>query len=144
MVKFSDLEDALLFTSSGDSLRDEALLNKKTGEIYYRSEYNGLDDFPEDWDSDDYISIPNKNDLDLGTSLVFDFVSEFIPDQFATVQLIFRRKGAYRRYKDLLDSLDMLEQWYEYEDEKTREALLQWCKENDIEVELEDEDNLEK
>ena len=141
MVKFSDLEDAFIFTNFGEFSENEALLNKKTGEIYYRSDFSDLDEFPEDWESDDYIFLPNKYDLELGKSLVFDFVSEYIPDQLATVQYFFRRKGAYSRYKDLLDSLDLLELWYEYESKKTKEALLQWCKENDIEVELEDENN---
>ncbi len=141
MVKFSDLEDAFLFTNFGEFSDNEALLNKKTGEIYYRSDYSDPDEFPEDWESDDYIFIPDKYELELGKSLVFDFVEEYIPDQFETVQYFFRRKGAYSRYKDLLDSLDLLELWYEYENKKTKEALLQWCKENDIEVDLEDEND---
>lgn len=141
MVKFSDLEDAFLFTNFGEFSDNEALLNKKTGEIYYRSDYSDPDEFPEDWESDDYIFIPDKYELELGKSLVFDFVEEYIPDQFETVQYFFRKKGAYSRYKDLLDSLDLLELWYEYESKKTKEALLEWCKENDIEVDLEDKND---
>ena len=47
---------------------------------------------------------------------------------------IFRRKGAYSRYKDFLESKGVLENWYEYENERQKVALKEWCKENNIEV----------
>ena len=135
MISFSDIEDAFLYVSSDMPFMNSALLNKKTGKIYYRSEMAGEDDFPENIKSEEYIEIPHKNDLDLGVRLVFDFVSKYIPKEYEEVEYIFRKRGAYRRYKDLLDSLNMLDKWYEYEDERTKSSLLEWCKENDIEVE---------
>ena len=46
----------------------------------------------------------------------------------------FRRKGAYARFKDLLDSEGALELWYKYEAEATEKALRDWCAENDIQL----------
>ena len=135
MINFSDIEEAFFFVSSDVPFMNEAVLNKKTGQIYYRSEYGDEDDFPEYFAGDDYIAIPHKNDLDLGVVLVFDFVREFIPEKYEQVRNIFHRRGAYRRYKDLLDSLGLLEKWYEYEEERTRSALLEWCKDHDLEIE---------
>ena len=135
MISFSDIEYAFLYVSSDMPFMNSALLNKKTGKIYYRSEMAGEDDFPKNINSEDYIAIPHKNDLDLGVRLVFDFVSKYIPEEYEEVEYIFRKRGAYRRYKDLLESLNMLDKWYEYEDERTKSSLLEWCRENNLEVE---------
>lgn len=57
-----------------------------------------------------------------------------MPNEQGKVYDIFRRKGAYLRYKDLLESRDLLEKWYDYENKQTKEALLSWCAENNIEI----------
>ncbi|MCK5351545.1 hypothetical protein KAJ77_03150, partial [bacterium] len=48
---------------------------------------------------------------------------------------IFRRKGAYGRFKGLLEQKGLLEEWYAFEEEKTRERLLRWCEENGVVLE---------
>ena len=108
---------------------------KETGEIFYISGMGDSDDLPEDIeDSDEYIEIPHKNELDLGNRLVMDFVAEQCPELLEKVHAIFKRKGAYSRYKELLDSKDLLEKWYDYENQHTKEALRQWCADNGIEL----------
>ena len=134
MISFSDLEDAFLFVSSESPLAHSAVINKNTGKTYYQSDLSGFDDFPEDVESEDYIGIPHKNDLDLGSNLVFEFASKFIPDKYDDVNRIFNKKGAYRRFKALLESLEMLEKWYDFENERTKLALLDWCKQNNLEI----------
>ncbi len=136
MVSYDDLENAFFFVSMDMPGINEAILDKKTGEIYYRSEFSGEDEFPEDYDySDDYIEIPHKNDLDLGANLVFEFVSAYLPEELDKVTYFFKRRGAYGRYKELLEFRGLLDKWYEFEDERKKSTLLEWCKENDIEVE---------
>jgi hypothetical protein len=96
----------------------------------------GYDELPEDLDeSDDYIDIPHKNDLDLGKALVMDFVHSRCPEEIDRVLSIFRRPGAYGRFKDLLEQKSLLDEWYEFEQQRTRQALLHWCAENSIELE---------
>jgi hypothetical protein len=93
------------------------------------------DELPEDIEeNENYISIPHKSDLDLGRNLVFDFVEANIPDEFERVRAIFSRKGAYARYKDLLEARGQLEAWYNFENEATENALRAWCKEKCIEL----------
>ena len=96
--------------------------------------FSGIDEFPEDVDSVAYVAIPHKNDLDLGRDLVFDFVSHHLPNEFETVQQFFRSRGAYSRYKSLLDSTGLLDDWHRFEDEKTKSALREWCKDNNLEL----------
>ena len=50
-----------------------------------------------------------KNDLDLGSRLALRFADQHLPEKAADkVYDIFRRKGAYARFKDLLESLGIL------------------------------------
>jgi len=134
-MKLDEIEDAFLYVSSAPQFTNSALLSQKTGEIFYISGMGDSDDLPEDIeDSDEYIEIPHKNDLDLGNRLVMDFVAEQCPELLGKVHAIFKRKGAYSRYKELLDSKGLLEKWYDYENQHTKEALRQWCADNGIEL----------
>ncbi len=72
--------------------------------------------------------------MDLGRNLVFEFVEAYLPDDFGRIKLIFRRKGAYGRYKDLLEERGQLKNWYEFENARQKEALKEWCEENEIEL----------
>jgi hypothetical protein len=134
-VSFSDLEDAFYFVSMDQPGTHYAYLNKETGETFYQSEMRDFDELPEDIDDDQYISIPHKNDLELGKGLVIEFISQYLPDELSRVHSIFSRKGAYSRYKELLERKGFLDEWYKYEKERQDEALREWCKENDIEIE---------
>jgi hypothetical protein len=135
MIKFSDIEDAFLFVSSAGYGMHLALLCKDTGRILYRSEMGGLDEIGnEDLDSDTCIEIPHKNDLDLGQRLVFEFVESRLPDGYHRVQEIFRRRGAYGRFKDFLESKGLLQSWYDFENRRQEQALRDWCEENGIEI----------
>jgi hypothetical protein len=88
-----------------------------------------------DFDRDECIGIPHKVELGLGEGLVFEFLEEYLPDDYERVRKIFRRNGAYFRYKDLLNRRGVLEKWYEIEDARETEAIRQWCEENEIELE---------
>ncbi|MBW2164326.1 MAG: hypothetical protein JRF43_07795 [Deltaproteobacteria bacterium] len=59
-------------------------------------------------------------------------MTEYLPDEYDKVAKIFRRKGAYTRYKDLLDQKGLLEQWHKFEDSKQTKAFRKWCSENHI------------
>ena len=135
MIKFSDIQDAFFFVSSAGYGMNSALLCQDTGKIYYRSEMMDMDETDdEDLDLKKCIEIPHKNDLDLGQRLVFEFVQMHLPDDYDRVRQIFRRPGAYGRFKDLLDSKGLLEVWYAFEKQREEEALRQWCTENEIKL----------
>ncbi|MFO8089489.1 MAG: UPF0158 family protein [Desulfatiglandaceae bacterium] len=139
MVKFlfSDIEDAFMYISSAGYGMNSAVLCKDTGKIFYHSEFSDIDDMEEagDLDWDQRIEIPHKVELGLGKDLVFEFVEEYLPDDHERVRKIFRRNGAYSRYKDLLDRRGLLEKWYELENARETGAIREWCEENEIELE---------
>lgn len=135
--KLMDIECAFGFVNSSEFLDNSAVLNLKTGEIYYLGD--AIDeDLPEDFDEEDdsLLWIPDKYDLDLGSELVMDFAREYSPENFDKIQGIFSRRGAYRNFKDLLSKKRLLDKWYSFEEEKTRQALMEWCRNNNIEVEI--------
>jgi hypothetical protein len=136
VIKLDTLLDAFDFVSSGAPFEREAFICKVTGASYWRSAYGDVnDDLPEDIDdADKYAAVPHKNDLDLGKRLVLRFAADVLPHDYDEVRAIFSRKGAYARFKDLLDRRGKLQQWYDYEEKARRDALLEWCRSNGIEV----------
>lgn len=132
---FEKIFDAFEFVSAGHGFGDHAAyLDLDTGKIYFSSEYSDINELPEDTDEVNYIEIPHKNELDLGKQLVFDFVRKYIPDEMDYVGSVFSRKGAYSRFKDLLDRRDLLDDWYEFELKEQDKKLRKWCEENSIEL----------
>lgn len=135
-TSFSDLENAFFFVSMDQKYMYNAYLCKDSGQIFYASELGDSDELPEDIDDPDkYIAIPHQNDLELGKVLVFEFTSKHLPEELDRVESIFRSSGAYSRYKDLLDKNGLIDEWHNFEDERQKVALKEWCMENNIEIE---------
>ena len=87
------------------------------GKVGWHSEFSDeLGELPDDIeDSEKYVPIPDKRELDLGKPLVLDFARQFLPNDIDEVRRIFTRKGAYAKFKDLLDRRGALDHWYDFE-----------------------------
>jgi len=135
-VTFDDLESALLWVSSAGPFENSALISKTTGQVFYSSSaYETEDELPEDIDDATlYWFVPHKNDLELGRNLALEFAAEYMPEDERKVQDHFHRRGAYARFKDLLERTGHLEQWYQYEREATKTALLAWAAKEGLQV----------
>ncbi|MDE0284474.1 MAG: hypothetical protein OXN26_08010 [Gammaproteobacteria bacterium] len=136
-VDFGDISEAFETVSFNPQYDKEAYLCRETGRIYYY--FSDLDDsgdeLPEDIGDDrKYIQIPRKNELDLGRKLVFRFVEHELPGDVDYVYGIFRKAGAYSKFKALLERRGTLEKWYEYEANATEKALREWCEVNSIDL----------
>jgi len=93
------------------------------------------EDLPEDIeDSSLYIAVPHKTDLDLGKSLALRFADEVLPESSAEVASFFRQRGAYARFKGLLEHKGQLEAWYAYESQAVACALREWCEANSLQL----------
>ncbi|MFA5265267.1 MAG: UPF0158 family protein [Opitutaceae bacterium] len=135
MATFDEIHDAFLFVSSDGYGMNRAVFCLDNGEIYFHSEDGVLDELDEDkFDCDNFLVIPHKNELDLGQSLVAEFVEQQMPNDLARVQDSFSHRGAYRRFNDLLDHRGLLEDWYDFESLREEEALREWCRENKVEL----------
>ncbi|HET6421128.1 MAG TPA: UPF0158 family protein [Geobacteraceae bacterium] len=135
-MDYGIIEDAFHFVSSAAYGEHSAVISRTTGETYFASVMSNIDEMPEDvGENDDYVDIPYKNDLGLGKPLVMEFVRLRLPEQLDRVHGIFSRRGAYGRFKDFLAEKNLLEEWYKFEDNRTREALAEWCAQSGLEVE---------
>ncbi len=136
LVSFRNVHEAFEFVSAGGGDEHKAFLCTNTGKIYYHSELcDDLDELPDDvGDSDKYLQIPDKRELDLGKPLALDFAREFLPDDFDDVRKFFGKKGAYGRFKELLVRRGALDQWYAFEAKAEERALRTWCELNSVEL----------
>jgi hypothetical protein len=136
-VNLTDIELAFDFVNFESYSDNSAVVNRETGEIYYIGD-NVDEELPENFDEEDeaLVWIPDKRDLDLGSVLAMDFAREFCSEDLEEIQFIFSHRGAYAHFKRLLEKRNRLEKWYKFEEDKNREALLEWCRENKIEVEI--------
>jgi hypothetical protein len=134
-IPYSDIETAFFFVGSEQRFMNGALLDTATGKIYYRSGMGDSDEIPEDVrESDSVVEIPHQKDLELGINLVFVFAESLAPEDSDQVRYIFRRKGAYSRYKAFLESKGLLQKWYDFENEAQEKAIRAWCKDHQIEL----------
>ena len=138
-VSFNEIRNAFEFISVTGGYEHRAILCRKTRKIYRHSDFPDFEEFndelPDDVDDEEkYIDIPDKRELDLGKSLVMDFARDVLPSDFEEIRDIFRRRGAYQRFKALLARRNALDRWYEYESRVTDKALRDWCSLNEIEL----------
>ncbi len=124
------------FSSFGQPFEHEAYLNRQTGETYFYSEFgDNEEELPEDIsDETKYIALPHKNDLDLGKRLVLDFTYKYLPDEIDKIESIFRKKGAYSKFKHILEITGNLDKWYSFENNAQEKALRDWCERNKIKI----------
>ena len=135
-IPYDEISSAFEFVSSAAPAEHNAYISLDTGQIHWVSELASMDEeVPEDLDtSDRYICVPHKNDLDLGRNLALRFAAQEMSDSYERVRSIFQRKGAYARFKDLLETKGLLESWYRFEAEAHDKALREWCAENGIQI----------
>jgi len=137
-VSFQDILFAFECVDGGAGLH-RAILCRRTGKIYFHSEFSDFEEFndelPEDVeDEEKYIDIPEKRELGLGKPLALDFSREILPDDFDEVRYMFSKRGAYKKFRALLIRRNVLDRWYDFESKATEQALREWCQFNSIEI----------
>jgi hypothetical protein len=129
-IPLSELLDAFEFVSVSDLDEHQAYVCKRTGRIIFVSEGLDLEEgaqFPEDPDVADYQAVPHRRDLNLGRWVALSFVAQELPDRLEMARDIFSRKGAYGRFKHLLQAANKLDAWYAFEARAAEAALEAWC-----------------
>ncbi len=59
-------------------------------------------------------------------------MGEFLPQQFDYAYQIFSKRGAYRKFKLMLEEQQVTDKWYQYEQQQTEQAIKSWCDEHSI------------
>ncbi len=127
-VNFDDLLAAYEWVSSSPG-ECEAFVSRLTGSVHWSSSTHDIDEkLPADIDNASlYVAVPNSCDLNLGKHLALSFAEDHLADSYPTIARIFHQRGAYRRFKDLLERKDCLHVWYDYEAKATAQALRTWA-----------------
>ena len=135
-ISIDTLESALQWSSAGAPHEHEALLSRATGELFFKSMHGDFgEELPDDIeDGTVYVAMPHQNDLDLGRRLVIAFAEQVAPAHLHAIQSFFRHKGAYAKFKALLERTQLLARWNDYETAATTRALEAWATENGFTV----------
>lgn len=82
------------------------------------------------------IMLPTQNEIH-EYSMMENFI-ETIDDEKLQRELYIgiNGSGAFRRFKDTCIKFDIINEWYKFRDKRYREIAINWCKENNIEVEM--------
>ena len=135
-VSLSDLVLAFDWVSAAGPFENAAYVSRESGRIYWETETGDFEeDLPEDvHDASLYARVPHQHDLDLGQALVFRFVEANAPDSYDKVRGYFSKRGAYARFKRLLEDGGLLEAWYAYEQQASEAALREWAESEGLQI----------
>ena len=132
-VKLTEVIDALDFTN--DEI--EYYYNPDTEEIFMSNigEIENLNEDELDELFEKSIMLPTRYDIN-EYEMMEDF-AETIEDTRLQNQLYIslNGRGAFRRFKDTCINFDIIDDWYNYRDQKYKELAINWCKDNNIEFE---------
>ncbi|MCL2646081.1 MAG: UPF0158 family protein [Phycisphaerales bacterium] len=136
-------------------------LDKQTGEVFvltdediHAAEGDDMDDYPA-WQHESieqtkvvlidegangmggsgrFLSLPSSFDIH-----EWDIMRQFAEGleneaQSETLRHALRGRGAFRHFKDRLHKLNLADAWYKFRDDRFRQIALDWCAENNIEV----------
>jgi hypothetical protein len=87
-------------------------------------------------DSSSFIELPDQYDLN-EYNMMEDFIDHLGSDKNTEkLSIAISGKGAFRRFKDTVINLGIADDWYKYRDEQYKQFILEWCKQQKIELEL--------
>lgn len=94
----------------------------------------------EDLDSDDLIALPDKYEIDQ-YGIMRDFAENY-PEANTREWLVnsIKGKGAFRRFRAVLQRFYIADKWNEFEEEAYRAKAIAWCEEYGIEYGSENEE----
>ena len=107
--------------------------NKETGKFEFYNEYMDLedDDF-EKYDDNEWIAAPSQRDLD-EYSIMEDFIDTVSdPRKNELLSVSIEGRGAFRRFKDTLYRVELVDEWYSYKHDAFVEVAREWCERNGI------------
>ena len=133
MVKLSKIKDAL----EDVNMESSCYFNKETNEILWYWDYNK-----------EYSTYKEEDEYNENIINMFDFFTKndyyIMQDFIETVKEIDIRnklykvtkgKGAFYRFRNVLEENNIVNDWYQYRDNKYKDIAKAWCIDNNIEFE---------
>lgn len=131
-MNLAKLIESVEWVSGTQYFGNAAYIRRDDGRIFWIGDgIEQVDGIPEDLeDGSRYLAVPRKQDLGLGKPLALRFAEECLSSDLGEVRHIFSRRGAYQRFKSLLEHRHRLDDWFEYEARQTEEAVCRWAQEH--------------
>jgi hypothetical protein len=133
-AKIADLVEAMDFGGDGDM---QAWVCVATGEMHFHSDLVGDDEnfeLPDDIeDETQYLAIPDRREMGLGRRVALGFASEAMNERdFADVREFFSHRGAYKRFRSLIERRGLLQRWYDFQKQADEAAMREWAEDDGI------------
>ena len=133
-VKLQDIIDAMDMTDR----YTENYLDAETGEIEYINDMvMGQDEKEEIYerlDEHGCYQLPSSFDL-RDYDIMEDFISGMPEGVQGRMYSAIQGKGAFRRFKDMVNDMGIEQLWYEFHDDAYKRKAARWCEENGIDYE---------
>lgn len=89
---------------------------------------------------EEYVSLPSRFDIN-EYKMMEKFIDRLKDEKDATIlSHSIRGKGAFRRFKDIVTTMGLSDNWYKFRDEHYKQIAIDWCDDNDIEY-IDDENS---
>jgi hypothetical protein len=136
-LSFDKIFDAFEETCFGDPFTVSVYINKENGDSFLVLDdddgYN--EENPDDlFENDIYFSLPDPSELTSGRDLAFKFASAEVREYSDKIYEIFQNRGAFSRFKSLLEDIGKIDDWYKFEQETQKAELREWCQLNEIDL----------
>lgn len=133
MIKLSIVKDAL----EDVNMERSCYFSKKTNEILWYWSYNEENSTykEEDEKNENIIMMFNfftKNDYDIMQDFIDEVKETKVKEELYRVTI---GKGAFSRFRYVLEKNNIIDDWYKYRDNKYKEIAKEWCIDNNIEFE---------
>ncbi|MFD2115148.1 UPF0158 family protein [Paenibacillus yanchengensis] len=134
-LKLEDVIDAIEMASDGV----EYYFSKEKGEIVVYTDplITGIEDdeLAEELEEnvDEYIRLPTKFDVN-EYSIMEQFIWSLPEGKMQdSLERAIRGRGAFRNFKDKLESFGIVDEWYVYEANTFKRIAIAWCENKNIE-----------
>ena len=133
----------LIYAFESCSLELHYFLDIEKSELIFISEYSTLEEEKEELyeeiesNPERYVGIPEREPRE-GYEEMVDFVDTVKDENLREkLEIALDGKGAFRRFKDvLLNYPEERQRWFKFREDKTKERVQEWLKENDLEIAL--------
>ena len=131
MVTLSKIIDGLEMVD--DTI--DCYYNLEKDEIFLSNigEYGDLSEDEIDELFEESIILPTRYEIN-EYQIMVDFIDTIENLEIKNnLKRLIQGKGAFRRFKDYCFEMNIIQDWYNYKNEKYKEIAIDWCKQNELE-----------
>ena len=109
--------------------------NPEKGEIFLSNigDYEELTEDEIDELFEESIILPTQYEIN-EYQIMVDFIDTIDNIEIKdNLHKLIQGKGAFRRFKDYCFEMNIIQNWYNYKEEKYKEIAIEWCRQNKLE-----------